>query len=80
MNEKYAIVIGFCCAAVYALINAFYAVRSPTEFLRARWTARRGLSPETRHMSVRGLGLIYAVIGAFLAWESIRLITTWFFS
>jgi len=76
--KKYFILSEFCGGAIYLLINAVYALRSPTKFLSARWTVRRGLSIQTPNSQVRALGAFFALLGAFLAWESIRIMNAKF--
>lgn len=76
--KTYVILISVWGFAAYALMNAFYALRSPTRFLRAQWTARRGLSPQTADWEVRSFGVFFALTGTFLAWESIKILTTMF--
>jgi hypothetical protein len=54
-----ALALGF-----FVLINAIYAIRNPTEFLRARWTFRRGLTTETPLKDVRLLGVVMIAVAA----------------
>jgi hypothetical protein len=62
--KTYVVIGGACFVISYIWINALYAIRSPAAFLRARWTARRSLSPDTPHAEVRRVGVMYAVMGA----------------
>lgn len=69
MSDVLMVIVAWA-AAVYVSANAIYAILSPPGFLKARLTTRRGLSPETRNQDVRGLGIIFVVLSAFLIWFS----------
>jgi hypothetical protein len=70
--SDYVMLIVLWTAALYSTANAIYAFRSPTEFLKANWTTRRGLSPETPKRSIRELGIIFAAAAVFLIWISCK--------
>jgi len=55
-------------AGSFVFINAIYAIRCPLDFLKAKWTVRRGMGPETSTKDVRSLGLIFVPIAAFFFW------------
>jgi hypothetical protein len=71
---KYVMVIVGCLLAVYFFANAIFAMRSPVEFLRARWTTTRGLRPDTPNNDVRFMSVILIIVGAFWAWFGIGLL------
>jgi hypothetical protein len=50
----------------FVLVNAFYAIVRPVEFLRAEWTFRRGFTTETPLKDVRFLGVVMIASGALL--------------
>ena len=50
-------------AGLFMVLNAIHAIRSPAEFLRARWTIRRGFTVDTPLKSVRFLGGLL-IVGA----------------
>jgi hypothetical protein len=55
-------------AGFFGLFNAIYAIKFPADFLKAKWTARRGMGPETSHKDVRSLGFIFVLIAGFCFW------------
>jgi hypothetical protein len=57
-------------AGFFVVINAIYAIRYPADFLKAKWTIRRGMGPRTSHRDVRSLGLILVFLAAFCFWCS----------
>lgn len=72
--KGYAVMIAFFGSALYTLTNAIYALCSPAKYLRSVWTPKRGLSADTPTVEVRAIGFIFLVMGALLAFESIRLL------
>jgi hypothetical protein len=57
-------------AGFFVLINAIYAIKFPIDFLKAKWTVRRGMGLETSPKDVRSLGLIFVLLAAFCLWCS----------
>jgi hypothetical protein len=47
----------------FVLLNGYYALRWPMQFLSARWTAKRGLTRETSRGELRSLGVVFIAIG-----------------
>ena len=60
----------------YGLLNAIYAIRCPADFLKAKWTARRSMGPETSHKDVRSLGWIYVLLAGFWFWFAYETLRT----
>src|ERR1019366_6558880 len=65
MASEYFRTIIWLFVALGLLVNGVYAGLSPTRWLSSRWTARRGMGPETSSSSVRFLGLVFSVVGGF---------------
>ena len=64
----------------YSLANGIYAIVSPAEWLRAKWTATRGLEPGKPLLpgdetGIRwGLGPFFLAGSAFSGWVLVRFI------
>jgi hypothetical protein len=63
MNNA-AILLVFLALGFYGLLNAIYALKSPARFLKAKWTAKRGIGLE----NVQFVGLIYILLAGFCLW------------
>lgn len=73
-DEKYIIWLGWCLGSLHVLANGIYAVSRPADWLRAKWTATRGLKPDGDASGIRwGLGTIYLAMGVCMAWLTVRL-------
>jgi hypothetical protein len=62
---RLASLLAFFGAGFFLLTNAIYAIRNPAEFLKSRWTVRRGIRMETPPRQVRLFGLATLVVAAF---------------
>ena len=62
-------------AAMYVMVNAAFAIISPTDFLSAKWTIRRGLSRDTPPGKVRQIAVIFLLSGAFLVWAGFEMLS-----
>ena len=59
-----AILLVCLVAGFFVLANAIYAIKSPADFMKAKWTAKRGMELE----DVRLMGLIYVLLAGFCFW------------
>ena len=69
--SRYIVLISWWCFSLMFLANGIYAVTSPSDWLRARWTSTRGFrrggaSSPGELRRVRILGVILTAFGAFL--------------
>ena len=60
--EGVLLICALLCVASLGIVNAIYAIRSPSNFLRSKWTFRRGFGPETHEGEVRKFGIV-TIIG-----------------
>jgi len=65
MTKYLLIMLGLWTVAVWLLVNAIFAIRSPAKYLTTPWTIRRGLRPESSNWDVRLLGAAALLVGAF---------------
>ena len=63
--EGIAIISALLCATGLGITNGIYAIRRPANFLRARWTFRRGFGPQTPLKDVRSFGVVTAICFAY---------------
>lgn len=68
----YVMLICWWFVTIGFLVDGAFALRSPSRWLRSRWTARRSMGSETPIGTVRFLGLVFLLAGGFLAFEGIR--------
>ena len=60
---------------IYVLANAATALTNPLGFLKARWTARRGIPENTSSFGVRVFGVFLVAVGFAWGWVTLKL--TW---
>ena len=72
---KYVLSIIILSFSGFVLLNGYYALRWPMQFLGARWTIRRGLSSDTSRGELRTLGVIFMAGGVVLMWMGLRVVT-----
>jgi hypothetical protein len=64
--KKYLIVVSFLVGMTYVLANGVFAILYPERWLKASWTATRGMDPETLPRTVRIHGVMNLAIAAVL--------------
>jgi len=64
---KYVILTAYFVGMVYTLANGIVAIHSPGKWLRASWTATRGMKPDMSDRSIRLQGVIHLLIGGVIA-------------
>jgi len=75
---KYLILIGWFLLFLYPFANGIYAMARPADWLRAKWTATRGLEPDKpllpgHETGIRwGWGPFFLAGSAFAGWVLMR--------
>jgi hypothetical protein len=64
--KKYLIVVFFLVGMTYVLANGVFAILYPDRWLKASWTATRGIGPETPPGTVRINGVVYLAIAVVI--------------
>jgi hypothetical protein len=69
-------VLGIWLFVAYGVANGLFALKSPEGWLRARWTARRGIDPDSDPPPstgyIRGLGVTYLFIAGVAIYIAIE--------
>lgn len=74
--KKWIIALAFYAGLFYVIANAAFALSSPQAWVRASWTARRGINQEYDPWSdgqIRALGLFFALVAVGWAWVIVKL-------
>lgn len=75
MLKGYLIGVGFLAGLCYVIANAGFALSNPQGWVQSRWTARRGIDPETSSDgAIRMVGIFFAIVAIGWGWVTIKLI------
>jgi hypothetical protein len=75
MLKGYLIAVGFVAAVLLFIANAAFALSNPRGWVRSRWTARRGLDPETSSDGdIRAFGVFFALAAIGWGWVTVKLL------
>ena len=72
--KGYVIGFAFYAGLFYMIANAAYALSNPQGWVRARWTARRGIDPDTwSNGDIRAFGVFFTAAAVGWGWVTIKL-------
>ena len=75
MLKGYLIAIAFFAGLFYMIANAAFALSNPHGWVRSRWTARRGIDPETwSDGGIRAFGVFFAIAAIGWGWVTVKLV------
>ena len=84
-DKRYFIFTVWFLLFIYGLANGIYAIVRPAAWLRAKWTATRGLEPEKPLLpgdetGIRwGWGPFFLALSAFWGWGLLHMVVNFFY-
>ena len=76
MLKGYLFAGGFIAFLFVVIANAVFAISNPQGWVHSRWTARRGIDPETTSDGdIRAFGVFFVLSAIGIGWVTVKLIT-----